>query len=80
MPAPLAFFLRRRAARGAPVGLPLTVLGAALALLLLALGGLTWAVLASDPIVALDTRLAASLAAHREPAPARVFSWLTLLG
>jgi membrane-associated phospholipid phosphatase len=37
-------------------------------------------VLASDPIVAVDTRLAAFLAAHREPVPTRVFLWLTFLG
>ena len=63
MAAPLAFFLRCRAERKASAGLPPAFLGGALALLLLAFGGLTWAVLASGPIVALDARLTASLAA-----------------
>jgi membrane-associated phospholipid phosphatase len=34
----------------------------------------------SDPIVAIDHRLAALLAAYREPALTKVFLWLTLLG
>jgi undecaprenyl-diphosphatase len=72
--------LRDRRERGAFAGLPLTLLGAAFVLLLLVFGGLTWGVLASGPLVALDARLAALLAAHREPAPTRAFLWFTFLG
>lgn len=78
--AALAAFLRGRLERGAFVGLPLTLLGTVFVLLLFTFGGLTWGVLASDPLAALDARLAALLAAHREPAPTRVFLWLTFLG
>jgi hypothetical protein len=78
--AALAAFLRGRLEREAFVGLPLTLLGAVFVLLLFTFGGLTWGVLASDPLAALDARLAALLAAHREPAPTRVFLWLTFLG
>jgi membrane protein DedA with SNARE-associated domain len=73
-------FLQGRLTREAFVGLPLTVLGAVLLLLLLTLGGLTEDVVTSDPIVALDTRLAALLAAYREPVLTAAFVWLTLLG
>lgn len=73
-------FLGRRFAREAFVGLPLTILGVVFALLLLTLGGITEDVTTSDPIVAIDTRLATLLAAYREPALTKAFLWLTLLG
>jgi membrane-associated phospholipid phosphatase len=78
--AALAALLRGRLKRGAFAGLSLTLLGVAFVLLLLAFSGLTWGVLVSDPIVAVDTRLAALLAAYREPAPTQAFLWLTFLG
>jgi membrane protein DedA with SNARE-associated domain len=73
-------FLHRRFERDVFVGLPLTILGVVFALLLFTLGGITEDVVTSDPIVTIDTRLAALLAAYREPALTKVFLWLTLLG
>src|SRR3954468_11571098 len=73
-------FLRGRFAQEAFVGLPLTILAVVFAFLLFTLGGITEDVVTSDPIVAIDHRLAALLAAYREPALTKVFLWLTLLG
>lgn len=73
-------FLQGRFARDAFVGLPLTILCLVFALLLFTLGGITEDVIHSDPIVAIDARLAAFLAAYREPTLTMVFLWLTLLG
>ena len=73
-------FLQERLGWETFVGLPLTILGVVFAILLFTLGGITEDVVTSDAIVAIDERLAALLAAHREPALTNVFLWLTLLG
>ena len=73
-------FLRGQFDRKAFVGLPLTILGVVFAILLFTFGGITEDVMTSDPIVAIDARLAALLAAYREPGLTKVFLWLTLLG
>jgi membrane protein DedA with SNARE-associated domain len=73
-------FLQGRLTREAFIGLPLTMLALVFAFLLFTFGGLIEDVVTSDPIVALDARLEALLAAYREPGLIEAFIWLTLLG
>jgi len=61
-------------------GLPLTLLWLALAYSVLLLGGLVQDLLASDPIVEVDKRLAALLLVFRTPFLLSVFVKITLLG
>jgi len=61
-------------------GLPLTLLSLGLAYSLVLLGGLVEDLLASDPIVAVDKRLAALLLVFRTPVLLAAFVKVTLLG
>lgn len=61
-------------------GLPATLLGVAFLYTLLLLGGIIEDILALDPIVALDTRLANLLFFYRDELLVKGFLWITLLG
>jgi membrane protein DedA with SNARE-associated domain/membrane-associated phospholipid phosphatase len=78
---PLVFaFIRNRLDKSQFSGLPLTLLGCAFLYTLLLLFGVIEDVLTLDPIVAVDTRIANLLYVYRDPAPIKVFLWITLLG
>ncbi|KAA0894301.1 LssY C-terminal domain-containing protein [Oryzomonas rubra] len=61
-------------------GLPSTLLGIAFLYTLLLLGGIVEDILALDPIVAVDTRLANLLYFYRDEMLVNGFLWITLLG
>jgi len=73
-------FLKTRLNRKEFKGLPLTVLSVAFLYALFSFGGLVQDIIASDPIIALDTRLADLLYAFRDVGLIQFFLWITLLG
>lgn len=73
-------FMQDRLARRTWSGLPLTILASVFILACIAFGDLTADVITSAPIVALDTRVDAWLATHRQPGVTSLLLWLTLLG
>lgn len=73
-------FLRERFDPARFEGLPLTLLGLALAYSVVLLGGLVQDLLAADPIVEVDRRLAALILVFRTPLLLLVFIKVTLLG
>lgn len=76
----LCAFLAQRFDRQRFAGLPLTLLGVSFLYVLLLLGGVIEDLLASDPIVAVDTRLDNLLFAFREPTMVKLFLWVSQLG
>lgn len=73
-------FLRARFDPARFEGLPLTLLGLPLAYSVVLLGGLVQDLLATDPIVEVDRRLAALLLVFRTPLLLSVFVKVTILG
>lgn len=73
-------FLQRRLDRETFKGLPLTLLGLAFLFVLIQFLGVVQDLLATDPIVAADMRIANLFASLRTPQLNRIFFFITLLG